>query len=62
MTELSGLKEELAAWFTRTHQVNLKSDKEIFIGGGISAMVHQLALAYIDAGDVAFVPGLGIGL
>ena len=58
--QLASLREELASWLTKTHGVNFASDKEIFVGGGISSLVYQMALAYIDAGDVAFVPAVGI--
>ncbi|MFQ6008568.1 MAG: pyridoxal phosphate-dependent aminotransferase, partial [Candidatus Zixiibacteriota bacterium] len=36
--------------------------KEIFIGGSISSLIFTLALAFIDYGDIAFVPELGIPL
>jgi len=54
------LKETLADWLSRTHKVKIVPGKELFIGGGISNLAFLLSLAYIDAGDVAFVPGLGI--
>lgn len=54
------LREQLAEWLDHHYSVKVLPDKEIFIGGRISTLIHQLALAYIDAGDVAFVPGLGI--
>jgi len=54
------LKEQLAEWLEKRYHTRVLADKEIFIGGRISTLVHQLAIAYIDAGDVAFVPGLGI--
>jgi len=34
----------------------------LFVGGGITQLVNLLALAYVDSGDVAFVPSLGIPL
>jgi len=58
--KVNQLKEELAAWLSRTHQIRVVPGKELFIGGGISSLAFMLCLAYIDAGDVAFVPGLGI--
>ena len=58
--KINQLKEELAAWLSRTHQIRVVPGKELFIGGGISSLAFMLCLAYIDAGDVAFVPGLGI--
>jgi LL-diaminopimelate aminotransferase len=61
--QIASLKEELASWLSRTHGVRIVADKEILLGGGgISGLVHQMALAYIDVGDVAFVPGVGIPL
>ncbi len=57
---IAELKEELAAWISKHCQCKAISDKEIFIGGGISTLLHQIAMSYIDPGDVAFVPGLGI--
>jgi aminotransferase len=61
--QIASLKEELAAWLSRTHGVNIVADKEVLIGGGgISNLVYQMALAYVDVGDVAFVPGVGIPL
>jgi aspartate/methionine/tyrosine aminotransferase len=61
--QIAALKEELAAWLSRTHGVNIVADKEIAIGGsGISGLIFRMALAYIDVGDVAFVPGIGVPL
>jgi len=60
--QIASLKEELASWLSRTHGVNIVAEKEILIGGGISSLVYQMALAYVDAGDVAFVPGVGVPL
>src|SRR5512138_41564 len=58
---LNNLKEEIAGWFATNHQVKLNT-KEVLIGPGISAMVFASALAYIDHGDLAFVPNLGLPL
>jgi aspartate/methionine/tyrosine aminotransferase len=60
--QIASLKQELAAWLTARFQTRLSPEKEIFIGGGVSALMHQLALAYVDAGEVAFVPSLGLPL
>ena len=61
--QIAALKEELAAWLARTHGVNIAADKEIAIGGsGISGLIFRMALAYIDVGDVAFVPEIGVPL
>jgi LL-diaminopimelate aminotransferase len=58
--QISQLRRQLAEWLDQTNHIKVLPDKEVFIGGGISTLVHQVAIAYIDAGDVAFVPGLGI--
>ena len=58
---LNNLKEEIAGWMAAQHQVKLNT-KEILIGPGISAMVYASSLAYIDHGDLAFVPNLGLPL
>jgi len=59
---LNNLKEELAGWLANCHHIKLVPEKEIFIGGSITSLVHYLALAYIDNGDVAFVPDVAIPL
>jgi aspartate/methionine/tyrosine aminotransferase len=56
------LKEELAAWLARQFGTRTVATREIFVGGSISTLVYQMALAYIDSGDIAFVPSLGIPL
>jgi LL-diaminopimelate aminotransferase len=58
--KLDQLKEAIAEWMLTHHQVKLNPAREIFIGGGISQMTFALGLATIDAGDVAFVPELGL--
>jgi aspartate/methionine/tyrosine aminotransferase len=60
--QLGGLKEELCGWFSREYGIKLIPDKEVFIGGSIRRLVFQLCLAYVDTGDVAFVPAVGIPL
>ncbi len=57
---IAELKEELATWLAKQCHCNVNSDREIFVGGGISTLLHQIAMSYIDPGDVAFVPGLCI--
>jgi LL-diaminopimelate aminotransferase len=59
---LTELKEALAAWMQARHQVKLNPHKEIYVGGSIRTTVLSLALSYIDSGDLAFVPELGIPL
>ena len=58
--QIDHLKDVLGDWLSRTHKVKIVPGKELFIGGGISSLAYLLSLAYIDAGDAAFVPGLGI--
>ena len=58
---LSNLKEEIAGWMAAHHQVKLNT-KEVLIGPGVSALVFASSLAYIDRGDLAFVPNLGLPL
>jgi aspartate/methionine/tyrosine aminotransferase len=60
--QIANLREELAGWLTRTHGTKILPDKEIFIGGNISTLAFQMALAYLDAGDAAFVPAVGVPL
>ncbi len=59
---LNNLKEELAGWFHSYHKVRLDPEKEIFVGGGISQLIHTIALAFVDSGDISFIPELGIPL
>jgi len=59
---LSSLKEDLAVWFDKHHHVKLNSAKEIYIGGSIRSLIFLLTIAYIETGDIAFVPELGIPL
>lgn len=61
-TGMAALKEELAGWLTRVHSARIVPDRELYIGGGITSLAYQLTLAYVDTGDVAFVPGVGIPL
>ncbi len=56
------LKEELAGWYQAVHGVRLLPTKEIYVGGGISNILFSLALAFVDHGDIAFVPDLGVPL
>ncbi len=58
---LNNLKEELIAWLAAQHQVRLTT-RELFIGGRVSSLMFGLALAYVETGDVAFVPDLGLPL
>ncbi len=58
--KINQLKETIADWFSKIHNVKLNSKKEIFIGGGISSMLLNISLAFVDNGDVVFTPELGI--
>ena len=60
--QINGLKEELAGWFQSYHGVKIDPLKEIYIGGSISSLLFSIALAFVDNGDIAFVPDLGIPL
>jgi len=60
--QLNNLKEELIAWFATHHHVKLKSTKELFVGGGIRTLLFNLALSFLENGDIAFVPELGLPL
>jgi len=56
------LKEDLAGWYRTVYGVRLIPEKEVFIGGSITDIMLCLGLAFIDHGDIAFVPGLGVPL
>lgn len=60
--EVQELKQEIADWYSARHHVRLTPDHEIFIGGGIRQMLLTLALGYIESGDIAFVPEVGMPL
>ena len=59
---LGSLRQDLAEWYLKRHKVRLNPDTELFIGGGITHLVNLLTLCYVDNGDVAFVPNLGVPL
>ncbi len=56
------LKESIADFVYEQHQVKINTKKEIFIGGGITQILFSTALAYIEPGDIVFVPELGFPL
>ncbi|MFH1686472.1 MAG: aminotransferase class I/II-fold pyridoxal phosphate-dependent enzyme [bacterium] len=60
--EIAELKEALAAWYLSTHGVRLNPVHEVFLGGSISSIMLQMSLAFIERGDLAFVPELGLPL
>lgn len=59
---VASLKEELAAWLGKQFGCNIQPAKEIYVGGSVTTLMHQLSLALLDAGDVAFVPEVGVPL
>ena len=61
-SSLDQLRRDLAGWYARTQSVRLDPDREIYLGGSISSLVLSLSLAFIDPGDLAFVPELGLPL
>lgn len=60
--KLSQVREELANWFLNYHQVKLNPAKEIFLGGSISSILLTLSMAFVDHGDLVFVPDVGLPL
>jgi LL-diaminopimelate aminotransferase len=58
-SKLDSLKSELAGWFEKHHGVQLDPDKEIYIGSGVRNLILNIGLAFIDRGELAFVPELG---
>ncbi len=57
--KLDTLKSELANWFEKHHGVQLDANKEIYIGNGIRSLLLNIGLAFIDRGELVFVPELG---
>jgi len=57
--KLNTLKSELAIWFEKQHGVQLDADKEIYIGSSIRNLILSIGLAFIDRGELVFVPELG---
>jgi len=53
------LKEVVSEWFLKRHNVSLVPEKEVYIGSGIRNIFLNLGLAFIDRGELSFVPGLG---
>lgn len=56
------LKEAISDWIYEQHKIKINPRKEVYIGGGISQILFSTALAYIDPGDLIFVPELGLPL
>ncbi len=61
-TELTQLRETLAEWFLANQRVKLNPNREIFVGGPISSIMLSVGMAFVDYGDIVFVPELGIPL
>ncbi|MBU8933833.1 MAG: aminotransferase class I/II-fold pyridoxal phosphate-dependent enzyme [candidate division Zixibacteria bacterium] len=59
-SSLNDLREALAGWYSTYHGVRLNPSREIILGPGISGLLWQLALAFVDHGDIVFVPELGL--
>jgi len=53
------LKEELANWYHQQWRVKLNPEKEVFIGPGVTSLTFSLAQAFVDHGDIVFVPEIG---
>lgn len=62
LPQLEQLKARAADWVEQRTGTKIDPHKEIFIGAGISQMAILLSLAFIDHGDVGFVPELGLPL
>lgn len=60
--KLTMLREVLAEWCTNNFGVKLSPGREIFIGGRISTLLFMTALAFVDNGDIVFVPEIGLPL
>jgi len=60
--DMQTLKESLAEWYRSVHGAKLNPNKHVFIGSSISANLLGLGMAFIDHGDITFVPGLGLPL
>jgi LL-diaminopimelate aminotransferase len=60
--KLRQLRESLADWLTQYHGSPPISPREIYLGNGISSIIHLVALTFIDTGDVALVPSVGVPL
>jgi len=54
------LKESIAEWMGHHHRVKINASKEIHIGGGLQNLILSITMAFLDPGDIAFVPELGI--
>jgi aspartate/methionine/tyrosine aminotransferase len=60
--KLDELKKSLSEWFYKYHKVKLNPQKEIYIGSGISKILFQTAMAFVDNNDLVFVPDIALPL
>jgi len=60
--KLGSLRETLAEWCSVNLGVTLNPSKEIFIGGRMSHLLFLTALAFVDNGDIVFIPEVGVPL
>lgn len=60
--KIASLKETLAEWCSANFGVKLNPAKEIFVGGRLSNLLLLTALAFVDNGDIVFVPEVGLPL
>jgi LL-diaminopimelate aminotransferase len=58
--KIASFKESLADWLTQYYGESRIAPREIFMGNGIRSLVWLTSLAFVDTGDPALVPGLGI--
>ena len=56
--DLRQLREAVADWMFHQHRVKLNPEKEIYIGGSVPHLLFTIGLAFLDPGDVTFVPDL----
>lgn len=59
-TDFERLKEAIVDWMARYHGVKLNNTKEIYIGGSLPNLMLSTCMAFLDPGDIAFVPELAI--
>lgn len=56
--DMTELREALSNWYYTYHGVKLDPRKEILLGPGISGLLWLMSLAFVDNGDIVFVPDL----
>jgi len=60
--KLRQLRESLADWLTQYHESLPINPRDIYLGGGISSIIQLITLTFVDTGDVALVPSVGVPL